>query len=320
MQQLRYIFWLIRPINLAFIALTAYAVRFWLLTPFFNRFFLKFETSPSEFVILVLSYVCIAGGGNAINDYFDNKADLLNKPKKSIVNVHLDRRYAMWTHQILSGAGFVLAAYYAIITDNLLLLSFHGFAIVSLWYYSYEFKTRLFIGNLVVATLTAFVPFSTGLFELLPVLRNQSKHLNEFMELQGSSGQFLITIILTWLVCVSGFAFFSNFIREIVKDLQDQKGDKAIGRATIPLIWGQKKAKILVQILSVCLLGSLWIIAEYLIGNSFTNTYFVLAFTLPILLIIILVQKNNFTWASNIIKLVMLLGIVYLYFIEKEFF
>lgn len=320
MKKLVHIFWLIRPINLLFIALSAYAIRFWLLTPFLDRFGLHFVTSPLEFTFLVASFVCIAGGGNAINDYFDNKADLLNRPNNSIINVHLDRRYAMWVHQVLTAMGFIFAAYYAFISNNLLLLSFQGFAIISLWYYSYEFKTRLFIGNLVVATLTAFVPFSTGLYELLPVLRDQSETLNETLQQAGVDGPFFIKIVFTWLVCISGFAFFSNFIREIVKDLQDQLGDKSIGRKTIPLVWGQKKTKLLVQILFLCFVGSLWLIEHFLLQNTFSQNYFILAFSLPMFFVLYAIQKNKYAWASNTIKVIMLLGIVYLYFIKKEFF
>ena len=187
MQKLQHIFWLVRPINLFFIALTSYAMRFWLLKPFYTRFELEFYTSNFEFALLVMSFVFIAAGGNAINDYFDSKADLVNKPKNAIVNVHLDRRYAMWTHQILSILGFFLAAYYAFINDTLLLLSFHGFAIVSLWYYSFEFKKRFLLGNVVVALLTAFVPLSTGLFEFLPVIKYQGAELAEFMKINGST-------------------------------------------------------------------------------------------------------------------------------------
>ena len=273
MQKLRHIFWLIRPVNLFFIALTAYAVRFWLLQPFFKRFELEFFTSNFEFSLLVLSFVCIAGGGNAINDYFDTKADLVNKPNNAIVNVHLDRRYAMWTHQVLSMLGFFLAAYYAFINDTLLLLSFHGFAIVSLWYYSFEFKKRFLLGNVVVALLTAFVPFSTGLFELLPVIKHQ-----------------------------------------------DQIGDKTIGRKTVPIVLGQKKAKLITQALLLILLALLAYAAKYYLGDELTTAYFVLALGIPVTITLVLVQKNNFKWASNVLKLVMLFGICYLYFVENQFF
>jgi 4-hydroxybenzoate polyprenyltransferase len=320
MEKLRHIFWLIRPVNLFFIALTSYAIRFWLLQPFFNRFELDFFTSNAEFAMLVLSFVCIAGGGNAINDYFDTKADLVNKPKSAIVNVHLDRRYAMWAHQALSILGFFLAAYYAFINDTLLLLSFHGFAIVSLWYYSFEFKKRFLLGNVVVALLTAFVPFSTGLFELLPVIKHQGADLADFMKLNGSSAGFLIKLILVWIVSVSCFAFLSNFIREIIKDLQDQEGDKTIARKTLPIVLGQQKTKLITHVLLVILLGLLAYAAKYYLGDDLSTAYFALAFGLPIVGAAILVQRNNFKWSSNLLKLVMLFGICYLYFVENQFF
>lgn len=320
MQTLRHIFWLVRPINLFFIALTSYAIRFWLLKPFFNRFELDFFTSNAQFAMLVLSFVCIAAGGNAINDYFDTKADMVNKPKNAIVNVHLDRRYAMWTHQVLSIIGFFLAAYYAFVNDTLLLLSFHGFAIVSLWYYSFEFKKRFLLGNVVVALLTAFVPLSTGLFEFLPVIKHQGSQLADFMEVNGSSAAFLVKLIFVWIISVSSFAFFSNFIREIIKDLQDEPGDRVIGRKTLPIVLGTAYSKAIVQLLLVLLLGILAYAATYYLGDDLSTAYFVLAFGLPAVSAGILVQIGNLKWASNLIKILMLFGICYLYFVENQFF
>lgn len=320
MQTLRHIFWLIRPVNLFFIALTSYAVRFWLLTPFFTRFELEFNTSNAEFALLVFSFACIAGGGNAINDYFDTKADMVNKPKQAIVNVHLDRRYAMWVHQILSMLGFAMAAYYAFINDTLLLVSFHGFAIVSLWYYSFEFKKRFLIGNVVVAFLTAFVPLATGLFELLPVIKFQGAELAQFMKANGSTVAFLVQVIMIWVLSVSSFAFLSNFIREIIKDLQDQKGDATIGRKTLPLVLGQKKTKAIVAILLVLLISLLAYAAIYYLDNDLSTAYFAVTLVMPAAIVLLMVYRNNFKWASTVLKLLMLFGILYLYFVENQFF
>ena len=86
---------LIRPINLAIIVLTMYGVRFYILN---SNSFQKIDDDWIDFLLLVVSTVLIAAGGNIINDYFDVKADRINKPEKLIITKHIDRRWAILTH------------------------------------------------------------------------------------------------------------------------------------------------------------------------------------------------------------------------------
>ena len=51
-----------------------------------------------HFLVLVLSTVLIAAGGNVINDYFDTRIDRINKPGKVIVGRTVRRRVAMTAH------------------------------------------------------------------------------------------------------------------------------------------------------------------------------------------------------------------------------
>jgi len=46
----------------------------------------------NEFYLLLLSTLLIAAGGNIINDYFDVKADRINKPNRLIIGKHIKRR------------------------------------------------------------------------------------------------------------------------------------------------------------------------------------------------------------------------------------
>ena len=45
-----------------------------------------------DFFILVISTVIIAAAGNIINDYFDIKADRVNRPERIIIARHIDRK------------------------------------------------------------------------------------------------------------------------------------------------------------------------------------------------------------------------------------
>lgn len=310
---------LTRPINLLFIAYTAFAVRFWLLAPFLESIEAQFYLGIEWFVVFVLSLVFIAAGGNVINDYFDAKADIANKGDKSIVNVSLDRSVAIYAHQTLTALGLILGAIYAWKNDTLILLSFHLFAAASLWFYSLIFKKQLLWGNIIVALLVACIPLSTGLFEIIPIIKSDGQRVADLLNPQGISAKFYFNILFYWVAGVSFFAFISNLIREIVKDIEDQKGDKLIKRSTLPLVYGEKRAIWVVHAISLLLIISLLYLESHLINRVFSKAYFIVLIAVPLVVANVFLMKHKVNWASWMVKLIMLFGISYLYFIKMQF-
>ena len=90
--------------NLVIIALAQYAAA---------GFLISFETwSDPHLAWLVFSTVVIAAGGYSINDYYDIKIDLINKPDRVVVGKILSRRFVLLLHTTFSltgvAIGFVL--------------------------------------------------------------------------------------------------------------------------------------------------------------------------------------------------------------------
>ncbi|MBK8498900.1 MAG: geranylgeranylglycerol-phosphate geranylgeranyltransferase [Flavobacteriales bacterium] len=195
------------------------------------------------FILLVLSTVLIAAGGNVINDYFDTRIDRINKPGEVIVGRTVKRRVAMMGHLLLSGAGFLCGAVVAWRTGLWHLLVIPAFAIAALWTYSTTFKRQLIIGNGTVALLTALVPLTVGLYEI-PALRS-SFAAHAVVGLHGE--QFRMELDYrapwAWILGFSAFAFITSLVRELQKDMADVKGDEANGCRTIPIVWGMRWAK-----------------------------------------------------------------------------
>ena len=100
--------------------------------------------------ILVLSTSLIAAAGYIINDYYDVKIDLINKPDRVVVGKSMKRRVAMFIHIAFSGIGVLLGALldWKIVLVNL-------FSVGLLWLYSNQLKRMPLVGNLSVALLTA---------------------------------------------------------------------------------------------------------------------------------------------------------------------
>jgi 4-hydroxybenzoate polyprenyltransferase len=238
-----------------------------------------------RFLFLVAATCMIAAAGYIINDYYDIKIDLVNKPDRVIVGKSITRRYAILLHTLLSvggvGIGFLLDWRIGVI---------NFFSAFLLWWYSNDLKRQPFIGNLVVAVLTGL---SIVIVDALYRTGNQ-----------------LIFIYAT-------FAFFMTLIREIIKDMEDLKGDDTFGCRTLPIIWGIRRTKYFIY--GVAGVFTVSVIAINFFMVRLPEEYFVLFLAIPmIILIAMLVRadtKRDFKRLSTFCKVILLLGVLSMAFV-----
>ncbi len=312
---------LVRFPNLVVIALTQYAIRFGIIFPFLQQAGLELYLSEKVFAALVLATVLIAAAGYIINDYFDIKLDYLNKPKQMIVGRSISRRYAMALHIVFNAIGLLLAAYVAYVIKHPMLILFQLISAALLWFYSVTFKKQVFIGNLIIASLTALVPFTAGYYEVAVMF----DHLPDLTGLPEQAGLlsnlgsllFSIKYLLYWVIGYSAFAFLLTIIREIVKDMEDIDGDKAFDCKTLPIVFGiplTKKAAIAVTIITILSLAFLEYI-QFLGKDWISFSYFFILLTLPLIWVCIRIysadKKKHYFIISQSIKVIMLLGVLY---------
>ena len=152
------IFSLVRFPNLLIIAFTQYAMRYLLMEPLLPSETFELQFGAFQFALLVFSTMLIAAAGYIINDYFDTRADLINKPSRVVVGVSISRKEAMILHMILNimgvGIGVYLALHIGLPALSLVFVLSTGL----LWFYSTNYKKQFLVGNLIVAFLTALVP------------------------------------------------------------------------------------------------------------------------------------------------------------------
>jgi 4-hydroxybenzoate polyprenyltransferase len=236
-------------------------------------------------LILSLSTVIIAAGGYIINDYYDVKIDLINKPERVVIGKDVARRYALLFHSLLSMAGTALGF---LLNWKIGLVSF--FSAFLLWWYSNDLKRQPFIGNFVVALLTGLSIF----------LVNVLYHVH----------QPLVTIYAL-------FAFAMTLVREIVKDAEDLKGDDTFGCKTLPIIWGFRKTKFLLYFLLLIFFISVIEINQYY--AQLPMYYFFTFLIVPLVLLVVWLARadttKDFHRISQWCKVIMLLGISSMIFI-----
>lgn len=299
------VFRMIRLSNLLIVAVSQVLVRQCLIVPLLKQVHMEPQLPPGSFAFLVLATVFITAGGYAINDYFDRKIDRVNKPETQIVGALIYPRHAMAYHLAFTILGVILGTWVALKAGELYLSLV--FFIVSglLWFYSTSYKHELLFGNVVVALLTSLVPFIVLLFELPLLARNYGANIN-----------FILPVLMKWVLGFSLFAFLVNLIREIVKDAEDFEGDQAYGKKTIPVAWGLGAAR-LISLALIALTVALFVFAWIKFVPDFTSlTYFVIFIIMPLVVTGILLFRGTGTQtyhkASLWLKLIMLTGLGYM--------
>ena len=288
---------LIRWKNLLLLIIAQVLVKYALLEPF-N---VTTRLSNFEFMVLVFATLCIAATGNIINDIYDIQTDSINKPKQLIIGKHISENHAYNLFFTLTIIGVSLGFYLSYRIGN---LSFFGiFAIISMALYVYAsyLKGTIIFGNILISLLVAMSIIIVGIFDLLPVISydNRNTQLTFF------------DIILDYAI----FAFLINFIRELIKDIQDTDGDYKAGMNTLPIAIGRERANKIAFIVSMTPIGVIiYFLTTYLYKQPIAIGYFLILIIAPLLYATLKIFSANNTsdykHISNVYKMVMLLGIL----------
>ena len=295
---------IIRPANLLMVLLTMVFVRYFLIAPVFKAVDFQLIQSNVQFALLVLSTLLISAAGYIINDYFDTRIDQVNRPSSMVIGRKMERRVAILWHWGLSISGLLIALYLAWKSGVVELIMVQIMAVFVLYKYSEIFKRKFLTGNILVSFLTALVVLLPAIYEVVAL-----GTLNFYFP---EKSKWLLLTILAYSV----FAFISNLIRELIKDMEDIEGDLDSGCRTVPIVMGVKNAKRYSYVLiSVALILCVWFqIFKNRQEESYAIFYVILFIQVPFLLIIRQLgrstEKAHFTRASKLLKLVIFLGII----------
>jgi len=282
------------------IGLTQYLIQYVLLRPAFEAFAVQASLDHLHFFLLVLTTICIGAGGYIINDYFDISIDQINRPQKQIVGQSISSKTTFQAYVAIVVIGFLISIYLGFYVKNPLLITLYPLATGLLFWYSTTLKQRPFWGNLVVALFTAFVP------GIIWFAERQS-----FAEI-GLDNPQLGHLLLFYMI----FAFLSNLIREIVKDVEDLEGDQAQGCRTLPIFIGVLRTKQLLHLFSLlfctCLLFWLFLYPS----NPLEQAFILLFLLFPMVYFMFLLRgahiPQQFSRLSQLLKWLMVLGLLYL--------
>ena len=249
----------------------------------FGAFYPEYRISGIWIIIsAVLSGIFVAAAGYTVNDYYDIEIDRINKPERVLPSGSMKSNNALIYSITLFLIGIVLSYF----TKSIICLLTAFINSMFLFLYARFFKREFIVGNLLVAYASA----SCFIFG-------------------GIAGKNIVNSLI-----IAFFAFFYTFLREIVKDLEDIKGDSFAGASTIAIRWEKKK------VVSICLIPVLAIIAftSYLfILKGLANSQFILLLffvILPLLIFYRIIASQSkveiYNKISRLMKLDMLVLLI----------
>lgn len=228
---------------------------------------------------LIFATQAAAAAGYIINDYHDVKIDLINKPSRVVIGRLVTRRKALFAYLMLNllaiGLGFLAGQKIGLTV---------GLSCFLLWRYSARLKCIPLIGNLEVAFLVAISLYLPGLF---------------------FSGEWENHLYF----CL--FAFLSNLVRELVKDLEDLRGDRQHDCRTFAMSYGLKTSR---QLINVCLLVLLVLLGFSWLNQSGIRQLLTILPAIPFGIFLVKLQKADrkmaFSRLSRLLKWAMLGGML----------
>lgn len=254
-----------------------------------------------NYILLVLSTVCIAAGGYVINNIMDQDTDEIAKPQNRVVGVSISETVAYNWYIGLTIVGVGIGFYLSNVIYKPTFASMFILVATLLYVYATNLKQIPLLGNVIVAFLLSVSILIIALFDIFPATDMDNKIR------MGEAFNILVDYAI--------FAFIINLIRELVKDLEDMDGDSATGINTLPIAIGINKTKILVGILTVTAIALLvYYIKVHLFDLDYVLYYGLVFIVGPLIFLgVKLIQaqdKKEYHFLSTLLKIVLFFGIL----------
>lgn len=237
---------------------------------------------------LILSSATVIASGYIINNFYDSEKDLINRPKKTMLDRFVSQRTKLSVYFILNLLAIFFASYVSFRA-----VVFFSIYIFAIWLYSHRLKRILFMGNLVASILT-ITPF----FVIFVYYKNF---------------QTVIFIHATFL-------YLMIVMRELVKDLENIQGDLIQNYRTIPVVYGEKLSKFFLSVLTIlAVIPILLLVTRF--DTGLMDYYFYVSFLLLIFFVLFLYFSNakwQYLLLHNILKFIIVAGVFSILLIDID--
>lgn len=245
------------------------------------------------FLIVLASSITIASG-YIINSFYDSKKDLINRPRKSMLDRLVSQKTKLSVYFTLN----FIAAFLGLLVSWRAALFFSVY-IFLIWFYSHKVKRYAIIGNL-MSTLMTIAPF----FAIFLMYYKDIEYTNSYLVIFSHAT----------------FLFLLLWIRELIKDLENIVGDFATNYQTIPVVYGENVSKCLITVLSFLTVIPVYLLIE-LDDVGYMDIYFYCSFIIQIFFLIYLWKwssKEHYIILHNVLKVLIVSGVFCIVLIEPS--
>ena len=275
----------IRGYNILTLVLAQYLASVFIFSP---KKSLRFVILDYQLLFIVLASICVVSSGYIINNFYDVKADRINRPIKTSLDNVVRQKTKLQIYFLLNFLGFLFGWFI-----SWKAAMFFAMYIFAIWLYSHKLKRHPFIGLISAAILT-ITPF----FAIFVYYKNFSK------------------IIFVHAL----FLFLILLIRQLIKDLENLRGAIVNNYTTFPVKYGERKTRKLGIYLILCAFFPATILLNYS-AIGYMKYYFLLSLVVLLFIAYFLWKSNlkrHYIFLHNLLKLMLLLGILSLLFIDPS--
>ena len=279
------LFSVVRGYNILIIGLAQYLTSIYILAPDIP---VRDVILDINLLMLVLASAAAIAGGYIINSFYDSEKDLINRPQRTLLDRLVSQNTKLSGYFVLNFLSVIFASYVSFRA-----VVFFSLYIFGIWFYSHKLKKYLFVGNL-TASILYVVPF----FAVFIYYKNFD---------------LVIFVHATYL-------FLLIAMTQVVKDLENLKGDLTQNYQTIPVVYGERSAKQLLTLLSLLtLIPALLLILKFEIGYMWI--YFGASILALITFVIILWKadrKIHYLILHMMLKFIIVIGVFSIVLIDVD--
>ncbi|MDX1603400.1 MAG: geranylgeranylglycerol-phosphate geranylgeranyltransferase [Salinimicrobium sediminis] len=275
----------VRGYNILVLVIAQYLTSIFILAPDLPMRKVLFDLN---LFFMILATASIVAAGYIINNFYDSEKDLINRPQKTMLDRFVSQRTKLSVYFLLNMFGIFFASYISFRA-----VVFFSLYIFGIWFYSHRLKKILFVNNLIASVITITPFFAVFLYY---------KNFDTVILVHAS---FLYLIIL---------------MREMVKDLENMKGDIAQGYRTIPIVYGENFSKSLLTILTFASMVPIhFLIFDFEIGKMYYFFYGAV-FVLLIFLLVLYFSKAKWQYLllHNLLKFIIVSGVFSILLIDVD--
>lgn len=279
------LFSVVRGYNILILVIAQYLTSAFILAP---ELPLRKVLFDANLFFLILSSATVIASGYIINNFYDSEKDLINRPKKTMLDRFVSQRTKLSVYFILNFAAVFFASYVSFRA-----VVFFSIYIFMIWLYSHRLKKILFLGNLVASILT-MIPF----FVVFVYYKNFE----------------------TVIFIHATFLYLMIVMRELVKDLENLKGDLILNYKTIPVVYGEKWSKFFLSVLTVLATIPIMLLTTKF-DAGLMDYYFYISLLLLIFFLLFLYfssAKWQYLLLHNILKFIIVAGVFSILLIDID--